>query len=92
MAIIWNNTDPQIEEILQQLSFSSDIKLNICHQKGASLIVEKNNNTATITYGRRVELFRGLGLLAEHANEENYSTTQPARFKMARHCVTGITP
>ena len=82
MAIIWNNTDPQIEEILQQLSFSSDIKLNICHQKGASLIVEKNNNTATITYDRRVELFRGLGLLAEHANEENYSTTQPARFKM----------
>ena len=29
---------------------------------------------ATITYGRRVELFRGLGLLAEHSAEETYSS------------------
>ena len=44
--------------------------------------LKKCGKEATLTYGRRVELFRGLGLLAEHSAEEDYETRQPARFKM----------
>ena len=76
------NTDFYIEEIMKQLNVTADIEVSRFYEQGSSLHVEKKGNTAVITYGRRVELFRGLGLLAEHANEDNYSTTQPARFKM----------
>lgn len=76
------NTDFYIEEIIKQLNVTANIEVSRFYEQGSSLKVEKKGNTAVITYGRRVELFRGLGLLAEHANEENYSTTQPARFKM----------
>lgn len=76
------NDDLQITEILKQIDISENIEVSYIHEQGSRLKVEKKGNTAVITYGRRVELFRGLGLLAEHANEENYSTTQHARFKM----------
>ena len=72
--------DFQIKEIIKQLNISDAIKISFV--QGQCLQVEKRGNFATITYGRRVELFRGLGLLAEHKGEENYATTQPARFKM----------
>ena len=82
MAIKLEHIDPQVQEILKQLNISEDLELTVSYAAGESLQVEKRNDRAFITYGRRVELFRGLGLLAEHHNEENYSTTQPARFKM----------
>ena len=72
--------DSQVREIIKQLNISDEIKITFT--QGQCLQVEKQGNTATIIYGRRVELFRGLGLLAEHAGEDSYSTTQPARFKM----------
>ena len=78
--IQFEKSDLQIQEVLAQLNISDEI--NITFAQGQCLQVEKRGNAATITYGRRVELFRGLGLLAEHSAEENYSTTQPARFKM----------
>lgn len=82
MAFYVNHSDPQIEEILKQLTISEDLTVKTCYQPGKPLQVTKNGNEAQIVYGRRVELFRGLGLLAEYQKEENYSTTQPARFAM----------
>ncbi len=82
MAIIVKNTDPQVEEILSGISFSADLELETVFQAGSPLQVEKNGKTCKITYGRRVELFRGLGLLSEHSGDDTYLTTQPARFKM----------
>ena len=82
MAFIIQKSDPQIDEIAKQLSVPVDITVILKEQQGEPLQVEKNGAEATIVYGRRVELFRGLGLLAEHCREENYQTVQHARFKM----------
>lgn len=82
MSIIIQNTDPQISQIIKQLPFSGDMEISLFYQEGKPLQVEKQGSSAVITYGRRVELFRGLGLLAEHSCDENYSTVQPARFKL----------
>ena len=76
------NSTPQIDEIVNQLKISADVYVTLREQKGAVLQIEKNGNQATVTFGRPVELFRALGLLAEHCTEEDYSTIQPARFKM----------
>lgn len=82
MAFTIKNMDSQIAEVLSQLNIGADLDVTISYQSGKPLRVEKQGSTATITYGRRVELFRGLGLLAEYAAQENYSTVQPARFKL----------
>lgn len=82
MAFCIVNTDPQIDAVLAQLSISADVDVSLNYQEGQPLKIEKHGNAATITYGRRVELFRGLGLLAEYCGEKTYSTVQPARFKL----------
>ncbi len=82
MAFIIKNSDAQIEEILKQLTISADLEVTLSYQEGNPLQIEKQGSAATIIYGRRVELFRGLGLLAEHAADISYSTRQPARFKL----------
>ncbi len=82
MTIIPNHSDPQIEEVLQQLNITGELTLTLTCAPGESLCVQKNGNSAVIRYGRRVELFRGLGLLAENMAEDTYSTVQPARFKL----------
>ena len=82
MAIKLHIDDIQVKEILKQLSFSSEITVETVYRPGEALRVDKSGNQATIYYGRRVELFRGLGLLAEYQNETEYHTVQPARFKM----------
>lgn len=82
MAFTFYQSDPQIREILQQLSAPQDVAVTLKYQQGSPLQVEKTGDQAVIVYGRRVELFRGLGLLAEHCREESYSVVQPARFKM----------
>lgn len=82
MALNVNISDPQIEEIKKQLSFCKDITVSLLYKEGAPLRIDKMDDKAMITYGRRVELFRGLGLLAEHQDEREYHTVQPARFKM----------
>lgn len=82
MAFIIKNSDTQIEELLKQLTISADLEVTLSYQEGKPLQIDKQGSAATITFGRRVELFRGLGLLAEHASESSYSTVQPARFKL----------
>ena len=74
--------DSQLAEITAQLQIPAKLHIATSYEPGKPLSVEKKGDDCAITYGRRVELFRGLGLLAEHSGEENYSTTQPARFKM----------
>ncbi len=82
MAFHIKNSDSQIEAVLQQLKIDADVDVALNFQEGQPLKVEKHGDSATITYGRRVELFRGLGLLAEYCGEVSYSTVQPARFKL----------
>lgn len=82
MPLVMNNSDPQVSEILQQLSIDENICVTLSFQPGEPLHIEKNGTKVTLIYGRRVELFRGLGLLAENSGQERYSTCQPARFKM----------
>ncbi len=76
------NSDPQIEAVVKQLNITADIDVELFFAPGKALSVEKNGSQAVITYGRRVEVFRGLGLLAENLNAESYSTIQPPRFKL----------
>ena len=82
MAFYVKNSDPQIEEILKQLDISENLIVDLNYRPGEPLQVTKNGNDAQIIYGRRVELFRGLGLLAQYQKKVSYSTTQPARFRM----------
>lgn len=82
MAFSIKNSDAQIDALINQLTVTSDIFVEHSLQEGHPLQIDKQGSTAVIIYGRRVELFRGLGLLAEHALEESYHTVQPARFKM----------
>lgn len=82
MSVTVSFSDPQIAQILSQLSFSRELDVTLTHAEGENLQVSIQGNKAQIIYGRRVELFRGLGLLAENCNEQEYHTEQPARFKM----------
>ena len=66
----------------KQIKLSEDISLETVYRPGEPLQIEKIGNQSTIFYGRRVELFRGLGLLAEHQANLEYHTVQPARYKM----------
>lgn len=68
-----------LEEITQ--CFANDIDITVeLRQFGDSLIVERDGASATITYSRRVELFRGLSLLNEHLSESNFQIQQNVRF------------
>ena len=82
MAFILNQYDPQVEEIIRQLPICSDLKLETVCKPDGGLCVVKKGETCQITYSRRVELFRGLSLLAEHSGDENYETHQQAHFTM----------
>lgn len=82
MTFTIKNSDPQIAEIISQLHICVDLDVTLLCRIGEPLQIEKKGDTATIIYGRRVELFRGLGLLAEHADQDVFSTVQPARFKL----------
>ena len=82
MSIQIDTRDSQVKEILKQLHFHTDISVETVYREGEPLQVDKTGNNATIYYGRRVELFRGLGLLAEYQDENEYYTVQPSRFKM----------
>ncbi len=74
--------DWAVEEILKQLPSADGLDVSLCYTPGASLRVEKDGSKATLTYGRRVELFRGLGLLAEHSQDNLYQTVQKPAFQM----------
>lgn len=82
MSFIFDNQDSILNEIAAQLTVAEDIYVSCCFREGNGLAVHKTGDKASIIYGRRVELFRGLGLLAEHSNEENYQVSQSAKFRM----------
>ena len=73
--------DTAVFEIVRQLKVSENIDVSLSFKEGSPLQVEKHGSAATVTYGRRVELFRGLGLLAENSHLQDYSVIQTARFK-----------
>lgn len=81
MGFIYSTPDNAVDEICKQLKVTQDIQVSFSYEENAPLRVEKRANEARIAYGRRVELFRGLGLLAEHSGEHNYSTTQSHKFQ-----------
>lgn len=74
--------DPTISEILDQLDIKSDVSVSLKFEPNSGLSVDKKGNHATITYGRRVELFRGLGLLAQHSAENEFFVKQQSCFRM----------
>ena len=82
MEISLMKDDLQIVEIRKQLQLPAQLTIEIAYQPGHSLNIEKDGNSCKIIYGQRVELFRGLGLLAEHSQEEIYSTEQNPHFSM----------
>ena len=61
--------DSKLAEITAQLQIPAQIQITTSYEPGRPLSVEKKGDACNITYGRRVELFRGLGLLAEHKEE-----------------------
>lgn len=75
-------TDSAISEIVQQLNIKADIAVSLEYNPGNGLSVRKSGSNAIITYGRRVELFRALGLLAQHSNDAEYFVKQNACFRM----------
>ena len=82
MILTKENIDPQVLEIGKQIVLPEDLQLETVYAPGEPLQVSKNGKSCKIIYGQRVELFRGLGLLAEHSGEEAYETTQKAHFTM----------
>ncbi len=82
MAFIFAQQDAQVAEIVRQLKIQGEITVEYSYQAGMPLHIQKKGNSASITYGTRAELFRGLGLLAEHSSEEIYETTQKASFTL----------
>ena len=67
---------------MQQLEIKGDISVSFSFIKDAPLQISKVENNASIIYGKRAELFRGLGLLAEHSELPQYEITQKPRFTM----------
>ena len=55
--------DTTLQEFLASLTVHSDIRVTARYTPGESLRVQCGNGEAVITYGRRVELFRGLSLV-----------------------------
>ena len=80
MAMIVEPIDATVQRFLAELMVKSDIYITAQYTPGEGLRVQCGNGEAVITYGRRVELFRGLSLVAQHCKEENYYTEQPIRF------------
>lgn len=82
MIFTKENIDRPVLEIVNQIALPDGLQLETVYAPDQPLQVTKKGETCKIVYGRRVELFRGLGLLAEHSDEEYYETTQKARFTM----------
>lgn len=86
MPIHYTGNDAQIREILALLNrrdpSGATVLLTAEACGGATLTVKKKGDRAVIRFGRRVELFRGIGLLFEHRGQETYETTQPCVFSV----------
>ncbi len=82
MAIPGIPCDLQVQQIKDQLRLDPELQIETVFQEGSPLCVEKNGLICKITYGQKVSLFRGLGLLAEHSDEKVYKTQQTPRFSL----------
>ena len=76
-----NINTPAVLEVVEQLKLN-EANLSLKIASGTTLSVDKRGQTVTITYSKKVEIFRALGLLSEHREKENYYTSQTAFFKM----------
>lgn len=82
MSFIFQNEEPFLTEIASQLQVLQNIKVSFRYEAESGLTVQKQGDEASIVYGRRVELFRGLALLAEHSEQEQYGISQKSCFRM----------
>lgn len=78
----FDQTDFAISDIVSQLRIKADISVSLEYVPGDGLSVQKSGEKAIITYGRRVELFRALGLLAQHSDDAEYFVRQNSCFRM----------
>lgn len=82
MALILKMTDAAAQALADLLDVKRDILVHTCHIPGECLCVHCTGEEATVFYGRRVELFRGLSLLAQHSGEKDFQISQQLRFSM----------
>lgn len=82
MAMNVENADAAVARFIKQLNVEKDLYVTACHTPGKPLRVCRDGDRATVFYGRRVELFRGLSLLAQHSDKRSYQLEQPVRFSM----------
>ncbi len=77
------NRDKYIDDAVERLQKNielPDIKIEHKFASGSALEVCAKDGKVLITYGRRVELFRGLSLAVQRANAGEYKIIQKARF------------
>ena len=82
MAITVENADAAVVCFTKQLNVNDDLYVTACHTPGKPLRFCRDGDRATVFYGRRVELFRGLSLLAQHSGDMHFQLEQPVRFSM----------
>lgn len=82
MGFIFEKDNALVTEVASGLHLSCNVNVSYQYVSGQPLQIKKQGSSAQIFYGRQVELFRGLGLLAEHCADENYEVTQTAAFRM----------
>lgn len=72
-----------IKEAINYLGEEVFVNLDIKYEQvddKSELIVIKNNNNVMIKYGERASLFRGLSLVKERINEDNYQLSYHKNF------------
>lgn len=77
------NRDIYIDNAVERLKKNAnlpDIKIEHEFVRGSALEVCAKGDTVIITYGRRVELFRGLSLAVQYADKGDYKIIQKPNF------------
>lgn len=82
MAFIFETPDSAAQTVADRLNVTSDISVSFHHTPGKPLRVRRDGRKATVCYGRRVELFRGLGLIAQYSEKQTFDIEQSPRFTM----------
>lgn len=82
MAFIFETPDSAAQTVADRLNVTSDISVSFHHTPGKPLRVQRDGQKAAVRYGRRVELFRGLGLIAQYSEKQTFDIEQSPRFTM----------
>ena len=82
MAFIFETPDSAAQMVADRLNVTSDISVSFHHTPGKPLRVQRDGRKAAVCYGRRVELFRGLGLIAQYSEKQTFDIEQSPRFTM----------